>query len=186
MEDKAIVELFRQRDENAIEETAAKYGKMLFRGALRILGSAEDAEECVSDTYHDAWRSIPPHSPEHLPAYLMKLCRRISLDLWRKQRAQKRGGGETALALEELEECLPDGGGVVEELERRELREILNEFLAALPEESRSLFLRRYWFMEPVADLARAFGFSESKTASMLRRIRQKLRARMEKEGYYR
>jgi len=184
MEDARIIDLYWQRDESAISETAAKYGKYLHSISYGILRNEEDAEECVSDTYAGAWQAMPPHRPSVLQTFLGKITRRISISLWRKRSAEKRGGGETALALDELEECVSGEGNAESEAERRELREKLNAFLRALPPTERQVFLRRYWFMDPVADIAARFACSESRIKSMLYRTRKKLRAMLEEEGY--
>ena len=183
MEDARIIDLYWQRDESAISETAAKYGKYLHSISYGILRNEEDAEECVSDTYAGAWQAMPPHRPSVLSAFLGKITRRISISLWRKRSAEKRGGGETALALDELEECVSGEGDAESEAERRELREKLNAFLRALPPTERQVFLRRYWYMDPVADIAGRFACSESRIRSMLYRTRKKLRAMLEEEG---
>ena len=184
MEDAHIVELYWQRKESAISETAAKYGKYLNSISYRILLNAEDAEECVNDTYKDAWQSMPPHRPSILSAFLGKITRRISVDLWRRYSAEKRGGGVMALALEELEECVSGTEDAATEAERLELQRKLNGFLLALPQIDRRVFMCRYWYMDPISDIAKQFACSESKVKSMLYRTRNKLRAMLEKEGY--
>ncbi len=184
MEDHQIVDLYWQRNENAIAETAAKYGNYLYRISNQILQNAEDAEECVNDTYNDAWQSMPPHRPSILSTFLGKITRRISIDLWRKHSAEKRGGGVIPLALDELEECVSGTGDVEGEVERLELQKKLNGFLLALPQTERVVFMRRYWYMDSVSSIAKRFACSESKVKSMLYRTRKKLRAMLEKEGY--
>ncbi len=183
MEDKQIVDLYWQRDERAIAETAAKYGNYLHSISRQILRNAEDAEECVNDTYTDAWQSMPPHRPSVLRTFLGKITRRISIDRWRKYSAIKRGGGETALALEELSECVSGAGDVETEVERLHLQRKLNEFLLHLPQIERQVFICRYWYMDSTADIAKRFSFSESKVKSMLYRTRNKLREMLKKEG---
>ena len=184
MEDSRIVDLYWQRNECAISETEAKYGKYLYRISYQILLNAEDAEECVNDTYNDAWQSMPPHRPSILSTFLGKITRRISIDLWRKHRAEKRGGGEMALALDELEECVSGTGDVEAEAERLDLQRKLNAFLLALPQMDRQVFMCRYWYMDSVSDIAVQFACSESKVKSMLYRTRKRLRTMLEKEGY--
>ena len=184
MDDDRIVALYWSRSEAAITETAAKYGSYLRSISFSILGSREDAQECVNDTYHDAWNAMPPHRPSVLSAFLGKITRRISIDRWRKRNAEKRGGGELPLALEELEECVSGSGSVEDEVQRKELEQLLDRFLDALPVTERRVFLRRYWYLDSVQSIARQFGFSRIKTASMLHRTRAKLRALLEKEGY--
>ena len=184
MEDNRIVDLYWQRDESAISETAVKYGKYLNSISYQILLNAEDAEECVNDTYNDAWQSMPPHRPSILSTFLGKITRRISIDLWRKYSAEKRGSGVMALALDELEECVSGTGDVETEIERQELQKKLNDFLLALPQVDRRVFMCRYWYMDSISDIAKQFAYSESKVKSMLYRTRIKLRAMLEKEGY--
>ena len=184
MEDKSIVDLYWQRNERAISETAAKYGKYLHRISYQILLNAEDAEECVNDTYNDAWQSMPPHRPSILSTFLGKITRRISIDLWRKYSAEKRGGGEMELALCELEECVSGRGDVESEVERLELQKKLNDFLVTLPQLDRQIFLCRYWYMDSISDIAKQFACSESKVKSILYRTRNKLRTMLEKDGY--
>lgn len=184
MEDNRIIDLYWQRNENAISETATKYGKYLYSISYRILLNAEDAEECVNDTCNDAWQSMPPHRPSVLSTFLGKITRRLSIDRWRKRSADKRGGGEIALALDELDECVSGSGSAEDEAEHRELLNKINEFLKALPRGERQVFMCRYWYMDPVSDIAKQFGYSESKIKSMLYRTRHKLRAMLVKEGY--
>ena len=184
MEDEKIVELYNSRDESAISETARKYGNYLFSISFHILSSREDAEECVSDTYRGAWNAIPPHCPAVLSAFLGKLTRRISIDRWRRRSADKRGGGQTALALDELADCVSGDGEVTDELERRELAKEISLFLSELPDTERRVFLRRYFYLDSVREIAEKFGFSKSRVSSMLFRTRKKLRERLEKGGY--
>lgn len=184
MDDNRIVELYWNRSENAITETAKKYGSYLNSISYNILINREDAQECVNDTYHDAWNSMPPHSPSILSTFLGKITRRISIDRWRKLNADKRGGGELPLVLDELEDCVSGSGSVEDELERQELAKLFNDFLNTLPATERRVFLCRYWYMDSIQTIAQQFGFSQSKVASMLHRTRAKLRALLEKEGY--
>ena len=184
MDDESIVALYWSRAEAAITETALKYENYLTGIARNILSDREDVRECVNDTYHAAWNSMPPHRPSLLSTFLAKITRRISIDRWRRQNAEKRGGGQLPLALEELEDCVSGSGGVEDEVERRELAELFNDFLNTLPVTERRVFLCRYWYMDPVQSIARQFGFSRSKVTSMLYRTRAKLRAVLEKEGY--
>lgn len=184
MEDEHIVELYWKRSESAINETVLKYGSYLKSISYNILVDHEDAEECVNDTYHSAWNSMPPHRPSMLSTFLGKITRRISIDCWRKKNAEKRGGGEIPLVLDELEDCVSGTGGVEDEIERKELIKLFNSFLSTLPVIERRVFLCRYWYMDSIKSIAGKFGFSESKVASMLHRTRAGLRALLEKEGY--
>ena len=184
MDDARIVELYWSRSEMAIKETESKYGAYLNSISYNILTNREDAKECVNDTYHNAWNSMPPHRPSILSTFLGKITRRISIDRWRKMSAEKRGGGELPLVLDELGDCVSGSDSVENEIERREVAALLNNFLNALPATERRVFLCRYWYMDSIESIARQFGFSRSKVASMLHRTRGKLRAVLEEEGY--
>lgn len=183
MEDLQIVDLYFARSEQAVAETAHKYGTYLFSIAHNILMNRPDAEEAVSDTYLGAWNSIPPHRPGRLSTYLGKITRRCSLEKWKAAHARKRGGGEVNVALEELGECLASGQTPEQQMELKELTRRINSFLKALPETEQRIFVCRYWYVMPVKEIARGFGFSESKVKSMLSRTRGKLRICLEKEG---
>lgn len=185
MEDGQIVALYWSRSQQAVAETAEKYGSYCRSIALQILGNAEDAEESVSDVYLEAWNSIPPHRPDNLRGFLGKITRRRAIDKWRRQRAEKRGGGRVALALEELEECIPTAGSPEETLEARELGRLLDEFLRKLPDPERRLFICRYWYLDSISQLARRFGFSQSRVKSMLLRTRKKLLKFLREEGAF-
>lgn len=184
MDDNRIVELYWKRNEKAISETDNKYGSYLNRISYNILVNSEDAEECVNDTYHDAWNSMPPHRPSILSTFLGKITRRISIDRWRKYQAVKRGGGEITLALEELEDCISGNSDVEMEYERQELLELINRFLKTLPDTERRIFICRYWYLDSISDISKQFDFSQSKVSSMLYRTRGKLREQLVKEGY--
>ena len=184
MNDSQIVALFFDRDQRAIEETAAKYGNYCYCIANNILNNREDAEEAVSDTYLGAWSAIPPHKPVVLRTFLGKIARRTALKKWEKNRTQKQGSGEVALALEELSEYLSDGHTPETAIETAELAKTLNEFLRKLPKVERQIFVCRYWYLAPIADIAERFGFTQSKVKSMLSRTRLKLRNTLNKEGY--
>lgn len=183
MDDKQIVDLYWERSEKAINETAVKYGGYCYSVANNILNNRADAEECVNDTYLSAWNSMPPHRPSVLSTFLGKITRRLSIDKWRKSGAEKRGGGQTAVVLDELTECIPDKNNVEQTVETQILSEAVNSFIKELPDREQQVFLCRYWYMDSVEAIAAEFGFSESKVKSMLYRTRQKLRARLEKEG---
>ena len=183
MTDCQIVDLYWNRDQQAITETDRKYRSYCSSIARNILAIQEDAEEAVNDTWLGAWNAMPPHRPEKLSGFLGKLTRRISLNKWESARAAKRGGGEPELALEELSACIPSARDVEKELEAAELTQILNRFIKSLPQSERRVFLCRYWYLESVSDIAARFGFSQSKVKSMLFRTRNKLRAVLEKEG---
>lgn len=183
MNDNSIVELYWQRSESAITETAKKYNGYCYSIAYNILANQEDSEESVSDTWLTAWNVIPPRRPTILAAFLGKITRHISIDRWRVRTAQKRGGGEVAVALEELGDCVAGGLSPEQSVERKELVLSLNRFLGTLSETERSVFLCRYWYLDTVPAIAVNFGFSRSKVTSMLHRTRNKLRVHLEKEG---
>ena len=183
MDDQEMIALFFRRDQDAIRAAREQYGGMCTALAHRILGSGEDAEECVSDALLSAWESIPPQRPRSLGAYLAALTRNQALDRLRRDSARKRGGGEAALALHELEESIPAPSSVEDAVESRMLAESLDRFLRSLPDRDRRAFLRRYWYLCPVKEVARLGGMSDSAAASLLRRLRKKLKQHLEKEG---
>ena len=182
MDDGRIIELFWRRDEAAIEEARAKYGAYCFAVAKNVLSSPEDAEECVNDTLLRAWGAIPPQRPARLKLFLARIARNISFDRYKAQRAEKRGGGELPLVLEELRECA--GSERIEsELERKELEKAIAAFVHGLPEREKVLLLRRYFYTEPISKIASQLGLSEANAMSILSRTRKKLRTYLEKEG---
>ena len=184
MDDKSIVDLYFSRDEEAISQTDQKYGHYCYCIAYNILTNKEDAEESVSDTYMTAWKAIPPRRPSVLSTFLGKITRNISIDRWRERSAYKRSGGETALVLEELEDCVAGMQNVEMDYERKEIVEAYVKFLDALPITERRVFLCRYWYVESIETIADKFGFSQSKVKTMLHRIRVRLRKRLAEEGY--
>lgn len=183
MEDQGIISLFFDRSEQAIVETDKKYGGYCYAIAYNILASREDSEESVSDTYMAAWNTIPPRKPNLLNAFLGKITRHISIDRWRRRSAQKRGGKEMILALDELGECVA-ADGLEAEISQWELTRVLNRFLSGLPETERNVFLCRYWYMDSIEAIVKATGFSQSKVTSMLHRTRGKLRKLLTEEGF--
>ena len=183
MNDKNIVDLYFNRDEEAITQTDKKYGRYCYSIAYNILTNKEDAEESVSDTYMTAWRAIPPRRPSVLSTFLGKITRHISIDRWRERSAYKRGGGEVTLALEELEDCVAGLQNVEMEYERKELIRAYVKFLDMLPDTERRVFLCRYWYVDSVEAIAEKFGFSQSKVKTMLYRTRAKLRKQLAEEG---
>lgn len=182
MEDKTIIELYWSRSEQAISETDRKYGKYCHSIAYNILANKEDAEESVSDTYLAAWNAMPPQRPSFLAAFLGRITRNLSIDRWRSTGRQKRGGGELPLALEELQDCIADPRTTESVLEEKRLTDAFNTFLDSLPETERRIFLCRYWYLDPIADIAGQQGYSVSKVTSILYRTRKKLRTMLETE----
>lgn len=183
MEDGAIVELYWQRNERAITASDEKYGGLCRSLSQNILDSAQDAEECVNDTWLRAWNAMPPQRPGILSAFFGKLTRNLSLDRWRYNRAAKRGGPQVETALEELGECLPAPGRPEDHLEERETADLISRFLREQPQLDRVLFLRRYWYLDSVAALAERFSMNENTVKSRLHRTRLRLKEVLLREG---
>ena len=182
MKDYEIIELYWARDERAITATSEKYGNYCHAIAFNILHDNEDAKECSNDTYLGAWNSIPPQRPNPLSTYLGKITRNLALNRYKRYTTQKRGQGQVALVLSELEECIPAKTTVEQELEEKILAAAINRFLYAQPILKRNIFIRRYWHLRPIRSIADAYGMSESKVTSMLFRIRKELKDYLEKE----
>ena len=178
MEDYQIVDLYWDRKERAIAETEKKYGKMLHSLSYSLLSSHEDAEECVNDTYLGAWNTMPSARPMYLGPFLSKITRRLSIDRWRREHRQKRGG--VAGMVEELTKCIPDSSTPAEEYENGRLRNTLNEFLRTLPEEKRAIFVRRYFYAQETRVIAKEIGVSEANVKVILHRLREQLKQRLE------
>lgn len=184
MQDEKIVELYWNRDENAIRETQEKYENYLYKIAYNILSDKEDSNESVNDTYLAAWNSMPPHKPNVLSTYLGKLTRRISIDIFRKRNRIKRQGSEYALSLTELQDCISDDNSPEKDYEAQILGEAINAFLRTLSVDARNVFIGRYYFLDSVKDVANYCGISESKAKTLLHRTRNSLREYLEKEGF--
>ena len=183
MEDTYILELYFQRDEAAISETALKYGAFCHKIARNILSADADAEECVNDTYLQVWNAIPPQRPDRFGAWLGRVVRNIAINLWNKNHRQKRYHGMTQL-LGELEDCIPSPRTVEHEIEEKELTEIINRWLDDLSQTDRVLFMRRYWNGETIKELAKEWGVTRGKLAKQMYQLRLKLKFRLEQEGY--
>lgn len=184
MEDLQIIQLYWQRDPAAIQESSEKYGSYCFAIAERILGDAEDAKECVNDTWLRAWQAIPPQKPRVLRLFLARITRNLAFDRYSARQTEKRGGRELALVLDELADCVGSGRDTAAAYEAKELGQAVQRFLETLPERERALMLRRYFFAEPVADIAKRYGLRAGNVSAILSRGRKKLRAHLEKEGY--
>lgn len=182
MEDNQIIQLYFDRSEDAISQTAVKYGKYCHTIAYNILHNFEDSEECVNDTYWKAWGIIPPRRPKKLAAFLGKITRNLSLDKYRHYTADKRGGGEFSIALDELSDCA-SLGSMDDYTNEMVLVDTLNRFLASLSTEHRKIFMRRYWYISSVKEIADDYGITESKVKMSLLRSRNQLKAVLEKEG---
>lgn len=184
MDDHQIVELYWQKNTDAISETAKKYGAYCFTIADHILHSSEDSEECVNDTWLHAWDAIPPQRPNVLRMFLARMTRNLSFDRFRARNAEKRGKGEIALVLEELGECLGGGTDAEAAYEAKELRQSIRRFVRALPERDGNVLVRRYFFAEPIVDIAKRYSLTENNVMVILSRTRRKLKAHLLKEGY--
>lgn len=185
MEDHAIVELYWQRSDSAIPETEKKYGSYCHSIAYGICASHEDAEECVNDTWLKAWNQMPDKRPRLLSVFLGGITRNFAIDRYRSDTRQKRGGGETALALDELAGCIPAAEDTESLFEVGELERAIDFFTASLPETERRMFLARYWFVLPVAEIAARLDMSQSRVKSSLFRMRKRLRAFLKEEGLF-
>ncbi|MBR3042912.1 MAG: sigma-70 family RNA polymerase sigma factor [Oscillospiraceae bacterium] len=175
--------MLNNRDEQALAVIAEQYGALCRTVARDILGSEQDAEECLNDALLQIWNAIPPAQPENFCAYLLKTVRNHALNRYKAGHRTKRGGGQQAAALEELSELLPSSENVLSELERRELLEAISRFLQSLPVKKRNLFIRRYWGFTSFSDLAAESGMRENNVQVTLSHIRKKLLAYLRKEG---
>ena len=184
MDDFEIVEMYWDRNEEAIERTREKYGKYCFSIANNILFNHADSEECVSDTWLRTWNSIPPHRPDKLGPYVGKITRNLALNMYARETAEKRGGHQVELALDELAEVIGKPSDVEENVNLELLKEVINRFLHRQSEQARKIFVRRYWYMSSVKEIARDYGLSESNVKMSLLRTREKLREVLAKEGY--
>ena len=182
MHDAEIIELYWIRDERAIAESDISYGAYCRRIAVNILTSREDAEECVNDTWHRTWESIPPQKPVSLAAYFGRIVRNLSISRFRANRAKKRFDGMEAL-LSELDDCIPSRESVTKAVERKMLAEIIDSWLAGLNADDRVLFLRRYWFGDAVNALAKECGVTQNQMAQRMLRLRKDLKLRLQREG---
>lgn len=182
MNDDQIVELYFQRNEAAIAETSAKYGRLLKSIATNVLNNYSDSEECVNDTYHAAWKLIPPEKPNNLGVFLGKIARNIALDKFDYNRAGKRNSN-FAVSLSELEEILSSKDNPELALEEAELTKHINDFLRQNEYIKRVVFVRRYWYSDSIEEIATNYGFSQSKVKSMLKRTRESLKKYLERQG---
>ena len=185
MDDEAILSLFLQRQDAALSAAEAKYGRLCYRTAEGILHDPRDAEECVNDVWLRAWDAIPPQQPRSLSSWLVKVTRNLAITRLRSRTAEKRGGDQLPLLLEELAQCVPGAPDPQRVLESREISEHLNRFLSGLRQEERDVFVSRYFFAAPVAELAQKTGWTKGRINSMLQRTRRKLRDYLKEEGLW-
>lgn len=185
MEDHRIIELYWHKNEDAIKETDRKYGNYCFAIANNILHNTEDSEECVNDTWLSAWNAIPPQKPRILQMFLAKITRNLSFNRFIARSAKKRGGGEINLVLDELAECIAGEADVEREYEAKELEQCIRLFVRALPGRDGNVFVRRYFFTEPVWEIAKRYGLTENNVLVILSRTRKKLKMHLIKEGFF-
>lgn len=183
MEDNQIIDLYWKRSDAAIVETSSKYSKYCHYISNNILRNTQDAEECVNDTFLQAWNAIPPNRPDRLSAFLAKITRNLSFNKYKSYSAKKRGGSQAELALAELEECIPSSENVEQVIDNISLADTINHFLASLPQTNRMVFMRRYWYLSSIKEIGCEFNMKENKVKSILFRERKKLKTLFEKEG---
>ena len=184
MKDQEIVNLYWERNEDAIHQTQAKYGAYLSKVAYNILADFEDSKECVNDTYLAAWNSMPLNRPNNLATYLGKIARQISIDLFRRKNRAKRYASEYAISLDELGDSFSDDTTPEQELGAKFLDEAINRFVCALPDLTQRAFVGRYYFFDSLKDIASYCGMTEGKVKVLLFRTRQKLKLYLKKEGF--
>ena len=182
MEDATIIQLFWDRNQSAIEQSDKKYGRYCFTVANRILDSREDSFECVNDTWHNAWRAIPPEKPSKLQAFFGRIARNLALDRYEYNNAQKRNA-RLETAMDEYWECIPNGEALIED--RILLKDLLNRFLASLDKQTRIIFLQRYWYICTPREIARSMGLSENNVNVILHRTRNRFKLYLQKEGIF-
>ncbi len=185
MTDRELIELFWERQEEALKVAQETYGPYCGAIAGNILHSREDVEECLNDTWLRLWNAIPPQRPEKLGIFAGKITRNLAFDRVKAQRAEKRGGDEIELILEELGECIAGSDSVESQIITRELEKSMNDFVGKLPQKERNVFLRRYYFAERTEEIARRYGYSSNYVLVLLHRSRRKLKAYLTKEGYF-
>ena len=184
MEDMQLINLYFDRSEAAISETAGKYGNYLKTIARNVLHNEEDTEECVNDAYLATWNAIPPARPQSLKAFIGKIARNIALNRYEKENAEKRGGGNVSEALDEFSEIISARETVESAYEAKELTKLINSFLGGIDPEKRKIFVRRYWYLSSIEEIADDYGFGKSKVKTDLMRVRNNLKEYLEKEGF--
>ena len=185
MKDSEIIELYWNRNETAISESSSRYGGYCYSIAYNILRNKEDSDECLNDTWLKTWNAIPPQRPQKLSAFLGKITRNLSLDKWKARTAQKRGGDEITLIIDELEECIPATFSVEQAISDAELEKTINHFLHMLPERECNLFLSRYWHGNSLSIIANTFSMKENNVKASLFRTRKKLKEYLIKEDIF-
>lgn len=184
MTDEAILDLYFERSEEAIQRTMEKYGALLRSLSWNILADHEDVEECVNDTYMAAWNAIPPERPDYFKAYLCRIARNFSLDRIRAKNREKRGGGQIPLILDELTEVLASGSDIARTVESDELGRMISQYLRGQKDQRRIIFLKRYYYASPIKDIAQEAGMSEGAVKVLLYRMRRELKKELLERGY--
>lgn len=183
MDDEMIIKLFWDRDENAIRHTDDKYGKLCYSISYGVLECEEDAKECVNDTYLSVWNSIPPQKPNSFPAFISRITRNISINRYNYNNAQRRKS-DYEKVLDEVNDFTPNEQFTESVFERNRLRNAINDFVSKLPMMQRVIFVRRYWYLSSVKQIAKDYSLGESAVKAQLMRIRNKFREYLEKEGF--
>ena len=183
--DKQIIDLYWHRDESAIEETDKKYGRMLFRIAYNLLSDRMDCEECKNDTYVRVWSSIPPTRPLVLPAYLTEIIRRVAISKYKQKRSQRRVPSELTVSMDELRDSLQNEASLGGERDAEEIGKVINSFLREIPERSRYIFIERFYFAEPVEEIATELSISVATVYREIERIRKDLKVYLERNDIY-
>ncbi|MBQ3045104.1 MAG: sigma-70 family RNA polymerase sigma factor [Clostridia bacterium] len=183
MDDTSIIKLYWERDENAVRETAAKYGKLCIKLSENILNNKSDAEECVNDSYLTVWNRIPDERPDYFSAFLCRIVKNLSLKRLEHNTAQKRNP-EMLVSLDELQECLPSDNLPEKSFDARLLGKSISDFLRKQKEVDRCIFIRRYWYSDSVKAIAEDLGVKEDRISVTLFRMRKKLKIHLEKEGF--
>ena len=184
MDDNSIIQLYWDRNDQAIKATSEKYGHYCKSIAKNILNNEEDAEECVNDTYLNAWNSMPTHWPERLATFLGKITRNLSFNKYKRNHTQKRGGGEITLVLDELTDCVSDVDNVEQIIDRQELAKAINSFVKGLSIEKRNIFVRRYWYADSISDIANDYGMLQGTVSKILERVRRQLKSYLTERGF--
>lgn len=183
--DKQIIDLYWQRDESAIEETDKKYGRMLFRIAYNLLSDRMDCEECKNDTYVRVWNSVPPTRPRVLPAYLTEIMRRVAINKYKQKTSQRRVPSELTVSMDELRDSLQNEASPVSERDAEEIGKVINAFLRELPERRRYIFIERFYFSEPVEEIATELSVSVATAYREIERIKKDLKVYLERNDIY-
>lgn len=184
MDDNDIIQLYWDRNDQAIRTTSEKYGHYCKAIAKNILNNEEDAEECVNDTYLNAWNSMPTHWPEQLATFLGKITRNLSFNKYKHNHAEKRGSGEIVLVLDELIDCVSDTDNVEQIIDRQELIKAINSFVRSLSTEKRNIFVCRYWYADSVSEIAKDYGMLQGSVSKILERTRKQLKTYLMERGF--